>query len=222
VPSDIIARPWTLVSYMFVHANFMHILFNMIGLYFFGPRLEARLGDRRFLALYFASGIAGGLLSFVFAPNAAIVGASGATLGVLAGYARFWPQDRIYIYGILPVTARVMVIGLVIWSLFSGLRGGGGIAEFAHLGGLIAGWSLVAFWENRRRGAWPGTKKEPLIRSPLGAANRRERWERIRPEQLHPVNAAEAARILAKLREAGESSLTVQEREFLDRFVPDA
>jgi membrane associated rhomboid family serine protease len=220
VPSDLLSRPWTLITYMFAHANLMHILMNMIGLYFFGPRLETRLGDRNFLALYFLSGIGGGLLSFVLAPNAAVVGASGAILGVLAGYARFWPEDRIYIWGILPVSARMMVIGLVLYSIYSGLRGsGGGVADFAHLGGLAVGWSYVMWWERRRKGAWPLNKPASIV-TPLGARNRQQRWETIRLDDLHAINRAEATRILGKMHEQGEGTLTQSEREFLDRFVP--
>ena len=76
VPSDALVRPWTLVTYMFVHASTSHILFNMLSLYFFGPRVEERLGSRRFITLYGLSGISGAILSMIFAPYAPIVGAS--------------------------------------------------------------------------------------------------------------------------------------------------
>ena len=83
VPILIAYRPWTLFTYMFLHAGLMHLLFNMIGLYFFGPRLEQRLGGRQFLLLYVLSGITGALLSIPLTPRVAIVGASGAVFGVL-------------------------------------------------------------------------------------------------------------------------------------------
>ena len=62
VPYDIISHPWTIVTYMFLHAGIMHILLNMMGLFFFGPRVEARLGSQRLIALYFISGVSGALL----------------------------------------------------------------------------------------------------------------------------------------------------------------
>src|SRR5579864_6342317 len=86
-PELVLVRPWTAITYTFVHANFMNILFNMITLYFFGPRVEERLGGPSFLALYFVSGIGGALLSFAI-PSARmipIVGASGAIMGVEIG-----------------------------------------------------------------------------------------------------------------------------------------
>src|SRR5690554_4043578 len=63
VPALVLVKPWTLLTYMFVHANLMHLLMNMLGLFFFGPRLEARLGGRAFLGLYVVSGLGGALLS---------------------------------------------------------------------------------------------------------------------------------------------------------------
>lgn len=83
VPITLPSRPWTAVTYMFLHANFIHILFNMLVLYFFGPMLEMRLGSRRFLGLYFVSGIVAALVSLFFTPRAIIVGASGAVYGII-------------------------------------------------------------------------------------------------------------------------------------------
>src|SRR5476651_2579833 len=74
-PASILGQPWTIVTYMFLHAGLMHILFNMLALYFTGPRVEQRLGGNRFISLYMISGISGALLSFVFARNSYIVGA---------------------------------------------------------------------------------------------------------------------------------------------------
>lgn len=218
VPAAVFVRPWTVVTYMFVHAGVMHLLLNMIGLYFFGPRMEDRLGARDFLVLYFLSGIAGAALTFLLAPYGAVVGASGAVMGILAGYAHYWPDDRIYIWGVLPVSARVMVIGLAAYSIYSGFSGrGGGVAHFAHLGGLAVGWLYVLWRERRRKAARsPSMPRE----KPADARAHVERWERIRPAELHEVNRAEAQRLLAKLRTQGPRSLSRTEREFLDRFAP--
>jgi membrane associated rhomboid family serine protease len=95
VPAYVLQRPWTLVTYMFLHGGFMHLLFNMIGLFFFGPRLEVRLGSRHFLGLYFTAGIVGALLHMASAfaagssgPYVPMVGASGAVFGILLAFAR--------------------------------------------------------------------------------------------------------------------------------------
>src|SRR5262245_53573073 len=91
VPAFILLRPWTIITYMFLHGGPIHILFNMLMLYFFGSRVEHRLGSSRFLMLYLWSGIAGALLSLLFYPLSPIIGASGATYGVMLAFAYFWP-----------------------------------------------------------------------------------------------------------------------------------
>jgi len=80
VPTQVWVRPWTLVTYMFLHAGLGHIFWNMLGLYFFGPRVESRMGSSRFLTLYLVSGVVGALFSVVLAPRYPILGASGAVL----------------------------------------------------------------------------------------------------------------------------------------------
>ncbi len=221
VPILVPVRPWTLVTYMFLHANFTHLLFNMLGLFFFGPRLEGRLGGRQFLWLYFASGLMGAALS-IFTPLVAIVGASGAVFGVFLGFAMFWPRERIYIWGVFPVEARVLVAVMTALALFGGLTGGGGVAHFAHLGGFAGGY-LYLKWLDRHSPAKKWRKKvEASARKSSGnAQDDLERWERIRREDLHQVNRAEFDRVLEKLHANGAGSLTPDERAFLDRFSPD-
>jgi membrane associated rhomboid family serine protease len=154
VPALLLERPWTLVTYMFVHAGLGHLFFNMLALYFFGPRLELRLGSRSFLGLYMVSGVSGALLSFVLTPYAALVGASGAIFGVMLGFARLWPRERIYIWGVLPVEAWVFILLMALLSLFGGIGlGDPGVAHFAHLGGIVGGYAFLrwAEWRSQRR-----------------------------------------------------------------------
>jgi membrane associated rhomboid family serine protease len=215
IPGLVLLRPWTIVTYMFLHADLWHILFNMLGLFFFGPRLEARLGGRRFLGLYFASGIAGALLSLL-TPGAAILGASGATFGVFLGYAMYWPRERVLIWGILPVEARVLVIVMTVLALYGGMTGGGGVAHLAHLGGFAGGFLYLKWSERHTPAARFRARAQPGARPPTPSDA--ERWARIRPEELHPVNREEYERVIRKLREEGVAQLTAAERAFLDRF----
>jgi membrane associated rhomboid family serine protease len=212
-------RPWSLVTYMFLHGDLWHLLFNMLGLFFFGPRLEIRLGSRRFLALYLVSGMAGALLSLV-TPHAAIIGASAAVFGVFLGYAYYWPHERVYIWGILPVPARVLVVALTVLSLYGGITAGGGIAHFAHLGGFLGGFVYLKWSERRTPGARFRARAAPELKTP-GSADL-ERWRRIRPETMHPVNRAEYERLVRKIEEEGPERLTPGERAFLDRFAEDS
>lgn len=219
IPAFIVARPWTAVTYMFLHGGFMHIAFNMLSLYFFGPRLEARLGSRRFITLYLLSGFSGAVLS-IATPLTPIVGASGAIFGVLIGFAWFWPREPIYLYGIIGVEARWMVLLMTAGSLF-GAAGPGrdGIAHFAHLGGFVGGW-LYLKWLERTSDAVKWQRKLQAAPSrPSGAADL-ERWRRIDRTALHPVNRDEYDRVMAKVTLGGIGSLLPTDREFLDRLAP--
>ena len=237
-PPDALTRPWTAVTAMFAHASFGHILFNMIALYVFGPRLEARLGGARFLGLYFASGLMGALLCLL-QPQHAVLGASGAIFGVSLGYARYWPRDVVYIWGILPMTTRTMVFVFALLSVGGAISPVplpfmGNVAHLGHLGGFVGGW-LYLFWMERATGGrnfrrraemgWTAERKaaapvpQAIVELALGEKETLERWGRIRPDQLHPVNREEYDRITAKITMAGLRSLTPLEREFMERFA---
>jgi membrane associated rhomboid family serine protease len=215
VPALILFRPWTVVTYMFLHADLMHLLFNMLGLYFFGPRLEVKLGSRRFMALYLLSGIGGALLS-VFTPFAAIVGASGALFGVYYGFAHFWPRDKIFIWGVIPVEARILVIVMTVLALYGGVKGGGGIAHLAHLGGFVGGFLYLRLSERFSPAARFRAKAAGPIGKPSGGDV--ARWRKIQAEGLHPLNRGEYERLMRKVAEEGIARLTPAERAFLDRL----
>lgn len=218
VPIWVFARPWTIITYMFLHANFWHLFFNMLGLYFFGPRLEMEIGSKHFFWLYLVSGLMGAALSFLFTPYTSIVGASGAIFGILYGFAHFWPREQIYIWGILPVEARWLVVGMTALALFGGFGGGGGgVAHFAHLGGFVGGFAYLRWLRSKRTAQ--RSRLEP--RSPAPSASDLKRWSRIQRDRLHEVNRAELDRIMAKLSSTGPQSLTATERAFLDRFSTD-
>ena len=217
VPALIPSRPWTIVTYAFLHADVLHLLFNMIGLYFFGPRLEMVLGARRFLGLYFTSAVVAALASLL-TPYAAIVGASGAVFGILMGFAKYWPHDRIYFWGVVPIQARWFIVLLAVYSIVGGLGSGGGIAHFAHLGGLVGGWGYLKLIELR-------SPARRFRKRAAGASGRvtdadLERWRAIPRESLHPVNREELDRILRKLDERGPESLDAGERAYLERLSP--
>ena len=216
VPQLVLVRPWTLVTYMFLHGGLGHVFFNMLALFFFGPRVEDRLGSRRFTTLYFLSGIAGALLSFLFAPNAPIIGASGAVFGVTLAFAYYWPDTIIHIWGVIPVPARILVILYGLFSLFSGFGGArDNVAHFAHLGGY-AGAFLYLKWLERSRTSF----KRKAVAPPPAADVRLASWKSVDRSRVHDVNRAEVDRILDKISAQGLQSLTPQERTFLSHFVP--
>jgi membrane associated rhomboid family serine protease len=216
VPQLVLVRPWSIVTYMFLHGGLMHILFNMMALFFFGPRVEDRIGSRRFGILYGLSGLSGALLSFALAPQAAIVGASAAVFGVMLAFAHFWPHEPIHIWGIIPVPARMLVIITTVLALWSGLAGSrSGIAHFAHLGGY-AGAFLYMRWLDRSRTSF----SRKAAAAPPAAERRVAGWKAIDLSTVHEANRSEVDRILDKISAQGVGSLTPQERTFLSNFVP--
>jgi membrane associated rhomboid family serine protease len=203
---------------MFMHAGFTHILFNMLGLYFFGPRLEEEMGGKRFLVLYFISGLMGGFLSFFFTPNSPIVGASGAVYGIFLGFAYFWPREKIFLWGILPIESRWLVVGMTLLSLFGGFgEGGSNIAHFAHLGGFLGAY-LYLKWLDKRS---PQALMLQTMTPPAPGRGTLEQWAKINRESIHEVNRAELDRIREKMSKQGVASLTVPEIDFLNRFSRD-
>ena len=142
---------WQIVTYMFLHGSPWHLILNMFILWMFGTPLEGVWGSNRFLNYYFVCGFGGALLSFLFSFNTTIIGASGAGYGILLAYAILFPYSEIYVWGILPVRARTLVIFMIIIELASGISAGDGIAHFAHLGGMAAGFLYLRGGRHLRR-----------------------------------------------------------------------
>jgi hypothetical protein len=201
---------------MFLHGSMTHILFNMLGLFFFGPRVEQRMGSDRFVWLYFISGICGALLQFVLAPHSAIIGASAAVFGVVLAFARFWPTDKIYIMGVLPLEARWFVGLTIVWAIYSGMNGStGGVADFAHLGGYVGAYVYLRWLEETK-----GSKKFRALAVSAPPDRKLANWKKVDVQSVHELNRDEVNRILDKISASGLGSLTPQERQFLSNFVP--
>jgi membrane associated rhomboid family serine protease len=222
-PSDILSRPWTPITYMFVHGGVFHLLFNMLGLFFFGARLEDRWGSREFIKYYLVCGLGGAALSFVFAFNSSVVGASGAVYGIMLAYAMNWPDDLVYIWGIFPIKVKWLVVIFAAISLLSAFGGSGGsIAHFAHLGGFAAGFLYLKLDD-------PMTERITRLRklmsrprltviagdqpasTPARRPDARPARRRNEDQLLDDVD-----RVLDKISASGMSSLTPEERKLLD------
>lgn len=143
-------KPYQLVTHMFAHGGFMHILFNMYALWMFGAVLERVWGPKKFLIFYLVCGLAAGLAQmFTMDVNGSAVGASGAIMGLLAAFAYLFPDTKFYILPFpFPIKAKFMVAIYAAIDLFGGLHPGAAdnIAHFAHLGGMVMGFILVIIW----------------------------------------------------------------------------
>ena len=180
-PSSPFFKPWQIVTHMFMHGGFWHIFFNMYTLFIFGTVLERIWGTKKFLIFYFVTGIGAALLhtgvqfieaqvyisqiaegsqqaaaayqALKYTPT---VGASGAIYGVLMGYAMLFPDSVLtLIFPPVSLKAKWFVIIFAVIELLTGISSirsvGGGIAHFAHLGGMLFGWLLILYWKKRHR-----------------------------------------------------------------------
>ncbi len=173
-------RPYQLLTYMFMHANFAHIFFNMFALWMFGNVLENMWGPKRFLVFYLVCGIGAGLTQELvqyiqYATQLAqyeqvnlggtvvsmdtylnmmtTVGASGAVYGILLAFGMTFPDSLIYIYFAIPIKAKWFVALYAVIELVSGLgvTGGDNVAHFAHLGGMLFGLILILLWRKKQK-----------------------------------------------------------------------
>ncbi len=148
--------PWQLLSYAFLHANFTHLLFNMLGLWMFGGELERVWGPKRYTQILVASTLSAALVQLLFTwligTMAPTVGASGAIFGLLLSFGMLFP-NRVIVPLIppIPMKAKVFVAVFGGLELFLGVLGGSGVAHFAHLGGMLGAWLLIKHWRTPRR-----------------------------------------------------------------------
>lgn len=161
------------ITYMFMHANFAHLFFNMFALWMFGNTLENMWGSPRFLLYYMVCGIGAGLCQELvqyiqytttlaqystvnlggqvvtmdtYLNMMTTVGASGAIYGLLLAFGMTFPDSRIYLYFLFPIKAKWFVIGYAVIELLMGLGGADNVAHFAHLGGMLFGLVLILYW----------------------------------------------------------------------------
>lgn len=196
---------WRLITYQFLHGSVMHILFNMLGLYFLGPTLERHWDGGKFLPFYLGCGVAGALFYYLlvavgFLPAGQMVGASGAILGMLAACAILFPQFVVFIF-LFPVPIRVAaIVFTAIYFVAVITKGANAGGDAAHLAGMAAGAAYV-FSEGWR------SKTKLKIQS--------DRWQKKIVEQQRL--RVEVDRILEKVHESGIHSLTPREKKILKR-----
>jgi len=227
-PAHAWERPWTLVTYMFLHAGIPHILFNMLVLFIFGSSVEERMGGRAFFLFYILCGIGGAMASFPLTQAVVvtqIIGASGAVLGVAVAFAWYWPDHPVFFFPLPdPIPAKWLITFLVAFDLVLALIGASdGIAHLAHLGGV--GTALLYlkgqhWWATRgERGGQQLSESSVLVSQPP----RVSRGSAIPPSTQRTKSRgepdaranAEIDRVLDKIIATGVESLTPAERKFL-------
>jgi len=145
VPAEVTQKYylWQVVTYIFLHGGFFHILFNMFALYMFGSELELLWGTRQFTKYFFICGIGAAITSILASPHSfvPIIRASGAIFGLLLAYGVLFPNRIIYLYMIIPIQAKWFVIIMGAITFVSSMSAtGSGVAYVAHLGGMLFGF----------------------------------------------------------------------------------
>jgi membrane associated rhomboid family serine protease len=191
VPSEVVQRGfvWQLITYSFLHANFGHWFWNMLGLWMFGSAIEGAWGTRRFVELYFI-GVLGAAITTValaFAhilgdPTRATIGASGGIYAVLIAFGILFSESEILMIPFpLAIKAKYFVGILIVATLAFAMMGGGNVAYVAHLGGLLFGWLYV------RRGPKPAMENVGFSERFYGIKNSYYRWKRRRAAKKFEV-----------------------------------
>lgn len=237
---------WTLLTYMFVHGGFWHLVLNLYTLVLFGPRLERAWSAGEFVRYYVLCGLGGWFLHLLFAREALLIGASAAVLGVTLAYAMRWPGEELYLFGTVPVRVKWLVAVVVAVNLVGGMAvadQGSGVAYLAHLGGVVTGWlylrsSAGASLDRLRQrvSPLPDVPDEPPRAVPRSLPRSRER-ERDIDDIVAQSNAAlrrhalpssppgasrptlapvDLNSVLDKISEQGIDSLTSEERQLLE------
>jgi membrane associated rhomboid family serine protease len=243
-PSRFPGNWWTVATYMFVHAWLAHLAFNMFTLWMFGPRLEQEWGTSAFVKLYLWSGLGGAIAHLIFAQHTSVIGASGAISGVLVAYALRWPDDEVYLFGVIPMKSRWLVAAMLAMNIVFALSPNSRIDWTAHVGGMAFGWIFLKLYAvggiNRVRGWVSAVPDEPedMPRAvPRGRSPMRDRGRDIdevvtrsnavvlrESKQIQHVSKQETAkeyaakvnRVLDKISQDGIESLTRDERRILE------
>lgn len=242
VSDDTLYRPWLWWqwgTYALAHApgNINHILFNMLALYFFGSAMEQRLGRAEFTRFYIAAvvlgGIAWSLLNAVAVARAGgegagslMMGASGGVQAVTILFCFCYPHAKILLFFVLPVKAWIVGVMFVVTNLFGALGGGGNTAFEVHLAGIafsaayfLGGWNLGAVMPDWLGGSGRGgSRSGGSLGGLVGRFRARPKLRLHDPDKKLAKEAAEADRVLQKIHESGEASLTSAERRLLERY----
>lgn len=218
-PALFITRPWTLVTYMFAQYDLLHIVFNMLWLYWFGTMFMMTSSSRRLLTLYICGGLSGAVLfmaGYMALPMfhgsyGSLIGSSASVIAIVTAVAILMPRFKMHLLLIGSVSVKWIAIVTIVLVLI-GVIGSNAGGEIAHIGGVIAG-VLYALWMKRSHGvAGRYTRRSPTPHSSYGTTTS------DRPESSKGLSRSERDQldtILDKIKKSGYSSLTPEERDRL-------
>lgn len=225
VPRQVLQERWVwqIFTYLFVHGGITHLLFNLFALWMFGMPVEAQWGTRDFLKFYFLCGTGAALATLALSPHSPlpVIGASGSVYGLLVAFAMLYPDAVIYLYFLIPISARNMAILFAVIEFFAGAADSTPtVARFAHLGGMVTGFVYIRWWwtiKIKLKG-WAGDLLEKAPQPRLPSRRRSGGVPEEPPTREGGETMAEVDRILDKILSSGLDSLTEEERAVMKRY----
>ena len=211
---------WQPFTYMFLHGGWMHIFFNLLGLWMFAGDIEMVWGKKKFLRYYILSGLGAGffiaLMNYVafinYGTSVVTIGASGAIYAVLLAYAMLWPEREVLLYFLFPVKIKYLVIGFGLLEFFGTLSStagaGGNISHIGHLGGIISGFILIKFMRKS------SDYSSPSFLSSFIKKKRVSKKKKIIDSRIEAKKIIDE--LLAKIAKNGMNSLTPEEKKKLE------
>lgn len=213
-------QPWRLVTYLFLHGGFWHLMFNMLWLWWMGRHVEEVVGPRVFSVVYFGAGIGGALINLVFTaiwPGVLTIGASGAVFGIMVAFAMIYPTAPIMLFLLPPIQARYVVAGLIAMDVLFQVSGtGGNTARLVHLGGAFIGWGLMRlYYRGYDFDRWLRSMQQLFERKPAETVKNKKMRSVSDAVILEETDQGELDRILDKISKSGYDGLTEEEKRTL-------
>ena len=243
-PKLFIRQPWGIITYMFMHGSFMHILMNMLIFFFMGRMLEEFMGSKKLLSTYIIGGISAAVLFFItqnFLPlyqhqfTVELIGASGAVMAILAATATYAPNMEVFLFGIIRMPLYLIAIIMAAIDILS-VANADGVAHFAHIGGLLYGYVFASQWKKGKDiSKWFDRfiafltgifKRQPKMKveyskyrkSNKSVKGKRSKGDKYTYNEQKVDRQAKLDRILDKIKVSGYEGLTKEEKDFLANF----
>jgi membrane associated rhomboid family serine protease len=223
---ELLFKPWTVITYMFYHEGFMHLLFNMIMLYFSGQLFISFLGEKKFISTYILGGIAGYVLFMLgfnlfpvfrnYASHSYLLGASASIMAVFVGIATYIPNFIVRLFFAIQIPLKWVALGYFVLDILniSGSNPGGSLA---HVGGAVFGYFMIKSYQQGRGFVLDFTWLKKLFKPKLKVVHNanKNKWSSTTNKSKSKPSQEEIDRILDKISKSGYDSLTKKEKETL-------
>ena len=226
---------WQLITYQFMHGDFMHILFNMFGVWMFGSSIEEVMGSKKFLIFYLLAGISAGLLQILVSPligtgSAVVVGASGSLFGLLVAYGLYFPDTLVFVSFLFPVKAKYFIVFYIVIQFLSLQGSSSGVAYLAHIGGALFGFLYIMFDKNshislknalKKSYYYKSNPKKDIFSNPFSKNSHNSndaedaKYYDLNRKDDGEVSQADIDAILDKISQSGYQNLSEREKKIL-------